>query len=87
MILLLATIHAMVDPRLVASIGLGLDIVGIVLLFCFGGIGSNWIHAPTTVQMVYEVNPGDAEEAGEARDKNVRRATVGAAVGLVLAVA
>ena len=34
----------MLDPRIVTTIGLGLDIVGIVLLFRFGGIGSSWIH-------------------------------------------
>ena len=32
------------DPKIVASVGLGMDIVGIVLLFCFGAIGGEWIN-------------------------------------------
>ena len=36
----------MVDPRIIATIGLIMDIAGIWLLFRFGAIGSSWIDAP-----------------------------------------
>lgn len=36
----------MVDPRIVTTVGLGLDIVGIWLLFKYGAVGGAWIDAP-----------------------------------------
>ena len=67
-----------VDSRVVASIGLGMDIFGIGLLFRYGGIGSKWIDDP-----VNEVS-WDSDYEGLAR--NERKARWGSGWGLGLAV-
>ena len=74
-----ATIRAMDDPRLVTSIGLGMDIVGIVLLFLFGAIGGKWIDKPVVTFVSVKV--------GAALARNERRARWGSWVGLLSAVA
>lgn len=72
--------------EILASIGLGMDIVGIVLLFRYGAIGSDWIGKPTRLRMVYEQKDGDAERADDAQRRNEQRASAGAGIGLALAV-
>lgn len=81
------------DPRLLTSIGLGMDIVGIVLLFRFGAIGGAWIDRPTAAPPMVTIPDGvddkDDEIANAAlrdTERNHRRARCGAFVGLLLAV-
>ena len=71
----------MVDPRIVTTIGLGMDIVGIWLLFKYGAVGGTWIDAPkrehhqsrprrprSWSELQQRRDPRDAvHEAGEAR--------------------
>ena len=66
------------DPRLLTSVGLGMDIVGIVLLFRFGGIGGRWIDRNVGT-LTWRTDEGKAEH-------DRRLARWGAGIGLSLAV-
>ena len=92
-----ATICAMLDPRIVTTIGLGLDIVGIVLLYWYGAIGGEWIDAPKreplrrrklSVKDLQRVNPVWKmleRLLDQAVAGNERRARLGSRWGLGLA--
>ena len=45
------------DPRLVTSIGLGMDIVGILLLFFCGAIGGKWMEEGDGYDYVHPHHP------------------------------
>ncbi len=87
----------MLDPRIVTTIGLGLDIVGIVLLYWYGAIGGEWIDAPKreplrrrklSVRDLQRVNPVWKmleRLLDQAVAGNERRARLGSRWGLGLA--
>ena len=66
------------DPRVLTSVGLGMDIVGIVLLFLCGGIGGRWIDRNEGV-LTWRSDQSKVE-----RDR--RAARWGAGLGLTFAV-
>ena len=65
------------DPRMLASTGLGMDIAGIVLLFFCGGIGSAWIDRNR------EVLELASDDAARKRDRCLAR--IGSWLALILA--
>lgn len=66
------------DPRMLTSIGLGMDIVGIVFLFTCGGIAGEWIDRGKQRLLI------EADDVQVARDRRI--ALVGSVLGLGLAV-
>lgn len=85
------------DPRIVATVGLGMDIVGIVLLFWYGAIGGGWIDAPKrelvvpkqlSAEEILRRNPMITllrRLGAQAVERNEHRARVGSRWGLGLA--
>lgn len=78
------------DPRIVASIGLLMDIVGIWLLFYYGAAGGYWINKPMPESLIgFHLDREGGEEffAGPALEvfRNMRSARRNARWGLGLA--
>ena len=67
------------DARMLTSIGLSMDIVGICLLFCYGAIGGKWIESGGALLAL-------PEHDSEGIAKNERKAKIGSKVGLFSAV-
>ena len=63
-----------------------MDIVGIVLLYCYGAIGGKWIDAPTSTGRWMFTSSDDPEQDLRVRARNERRARLGSGLGLLLAV-
>ena len=66
------------DAKELTTIGLSMDIVGIVLLFLCGGVGGEWIDRNVMLLSV------GADDAARAKDRQLAR--WGAGLGLLLAV-
>ena len=72
----------LVDSRVVASIGLLMDIAGISLLYRYGAIGGKWIDESTQVLLSIS---GDPEADRLTTERNERLARWGSRCGLGLA--
>ena len=58
------------DPRMLTSIGLGMDIVGIVFLFTCGGIAGEWIDRGKQRLLI------EADDVQVARDRRIALACI-----------
>ena len=79
------------DPKIVTTIGLLLDIAGIWLLFRYGAAGSYWIDRPMPSVVSFQMDREDGEEhlGGPALEvlRNMRSARRNSWWGLGLATA